>query len=62
MAGWSYPDLSLEDLLKAVKGFIEMVNLASGYQSSGRIAHWDSLNINKALQWALFLQDVSAPL
>nr|XP_009618051.1 uncharacterized protein LOC104110292 isoform X4 [Nicotiana tomentosiformis] len=58
MAGWSYPDLSLEDLLKAVKGFIEMVNLASGYQSSGRIAHWDSLNINKALQWALFLQDV----
>ncbi|XP_070012327.1 uncharacterized protein [Nicotiana sylvestris] len=58
MAGWSYPDLSLEDLLKAVKGFIEMVNLASRYQSSGRIAHWDSLNINKALQWALFLQDV----
>lgn len=58
MANWSYPDASLEDLLKMVKGFIDMLILASGYQSSGRLAHWDSHNINNALQWALFLQHV----
>ncbi|WMV47462.1 hypothetical protein MTR67_040847 [Solanum verrucosum] len=61
MANWSYPDASLEDLLKMVKGFIDMVILASGYQSSGRLAHWDSHNIKNALQWALFLQDLSQP-
>ncbi|XP_055813123.1 uncharacterized protein LOC129882722 isoform X2 [Solanum dulcamara] len=58
MAGWSYPDASLEDLVKMVKGFIDMTILASGYQSSARLAHWDSHNIKNALQWALFLQDV----
>ncbi|KAG5587513.1 hypothetical protein H5410_047947 [Solanum commersonii] len=58
MAGWSYPDASLEDLVKMVKGFIDMAILSSGYQSSGRLAHWDSHNIKNALQWALFLQDV----
>lgn len=59
MAGWSYPDASLEDLVKMVKGFIDMAILSSGYQSSGRLAHWDSHNIKNALQWALFLQNVS---
>ncbi|XP_010326638.1 uncharacterized protein [Solanum lycopersicum] len=58
MAGWSYPDASLEDLVKMVKGFIDMAILSSGYQSSGRLAHWDSHNIKNALQWALFLQNV----
>nr|GMD12209.1 uncharacterized protein LOC109173736 [Ipomoea batatas] len=58
MAGWNYPEISLEDLLKAIKGFIDMLILASGYQSSGRLAHWDSGNIKRALQWALFLEDV----
>nr|GMD13958.1 uncharacterized protein LOC109173736 [Ipomoea batatas] len=58
MAGWNYPEISLEDLLKAIKGFIDMLIIASGYQSSGRLAHWDSGNIKRALQWALFLEDV----
>ncbi|XP_060180697.1 uncharacterized protein LOC132610421 [Lycium barbarum] len=58
MAVWSYPDMSLQDLMKMVKGFIDMLILACGYQSSGRLAHWDSHNIKKALQWALFLEHV----
>lgn len=58
MAVWNYPEISLEDSLKAIKGFIDMLILASGYQSSGRLAHWDSGNIKRALQWALFIEDV----
>ncbi|PHT30271.1 hypothetical protein CQW23_30141 [Capsicum baccatum] len=56
MGSWSYPDASLEDLVIMVKGFIDMTILASGYQSSGRLAHWDSQNIKNALQLALFLE------
>ncbi|KAF3620497.1 putative histone-lysine N-methyltransferase SUVR2-like [Capsicum annuum] len=58
MGSWSYPDASLEDLVKMVKGFIDMTILASGHQSSGRLAHWDSQNIKNALQLALFLEHV----
>ncbi|CAI9107561.1 OLC1v1006939C1 [Oldenlandia corymbosa var. corymbosa] len=56
--GGSYSDVSVEDLLKVIKGFIEMLILASGYQSSGRLAHWDSHNIKQAFQWAVFIEDV----
>lgn len=55
---WSNGDLSREDLPKLIKGFIDVLILASGYQSSGRLAHWDSTNIKKAFRWALFLEDV----
>lgn len=56
---WSDGNFSREDLPKLIKGFIDILILASGYQSSGRLAHWDSANINKAFRWALFLEDVS---
>ncbi|XP_071938163.1 uncharacterized protein [Coffea arabica] len=56
--GWSYPDISLEDLMRVIKGFVDMLVLASGYQSSGRLSHWDSHNIEKAFQWATFLEIV----
>ncbi|KAL2540694.1 hypothetical protein Adt_01672 [Abeliophyllum distichum] len=56
--GWSYPDISLEDLMKLVKAFVDVLILASGYQSTGRHAHWDSHNIKKAFQWAILLQNV----
>ncbi|CAH9093780.1 unnamed protein product [Cuscuta europaea] len=58
MAGWNYPEIALEEFLKAIKGFVDMLILASGYQSSGSLAHWDSSNIKKALQWALLIEDV----
>ncbi|CAA2934058.1 uncharacterized protein LOC111402569 isoform X3 [Olea europaea var. sylvestris] len=56
--GWSYPHISLEDLIKLVKAFVDVLILASGYQSTGRQAHWDTYNIKKAFQWATFLQNV----
>ncbi|RAL43446.1 hypothetical protein DM860_012587 [Cuscuta australis] len=58
MGSWNYPAISLEDFMKSIKGFVDMMIIASGYQSSGRLAYWDSANIKKALQWALFIEDV----
>ncbi|KAI3449816.1 hypothetical protein Pfo_006481 [Paulownia fortunei] len=60
--GWSYPELSMEDLMKLIKNFIDMLILASGYQSTGRLAHWDSHNIKKCFQWAVFIENVSKDL
>ncbi|XP_052171426.1 uncharacterized protein LOC127787422 isoform X2 [Diospyros lotus] len=56
--GWWHPDISLEDLLKLVKGFVDILILASGYQSSGSFAHWDTYNIKKAFQWGIFFENV----
>ncbi|KAF8394219.1 hypothetical protein HHK36_020426 [Tetracentron sinense] len=53
--GWSHPDISLEDVLKLIKGFVDILILASGYQSS---ALWDPQNIKKAVQWGLFFENV----
>ncbi|GAB4830090.1 hypothetical protein Ancab_019732 [Ancistrocladus abbreviatus] len=50
--------ISVGDLLKLIKGFVDMLILASGYQSSGLPAHWDSSNIKKAFKWALFFENV----
>lgn len=57
--GWSYPEISIEDLMKLIKNYIDMLILASGYQSTGRLANWDSNNIKRSFQWALFLENVS---
>lgn len=59
MGGWSHPEISLEELMKLIKGFVDIIILASGYQSSGHFAHWDPINIKKAFQWALFFENVS---
>ncbi|XP_077229882.1 fanconi anemia group F protein (FANCF) isoform X2 [Tasmannia lanceolata] len=56
--GWSYPDISLEDVVNLVKGFVDILILASGYQSSGLPAVWDSENIKKAIQWGIFFENV----
>lgn len=57
--GWSYPEISIEDLMKLIKNFIDMLILASGYQSTGLLADWDSNNIKRFFQWALSLENVS---
>ncbi|XWS47026.1 hypothetical protein CRYUN_Cryun14cG0118200 [Craigia yunnanensis] len=56
--GWNHPDISLEEMMKLIKGFLDILILASGYQSSGLLAHWDSDNIKRAFQWALFFENV----
>uniref|UniRef100_A0A7N0TNL9 Uncharacterized protein n=1 Tax=Kalanchoe fedtschenkoi TaxID=63787 RepID=A0A7N0TNL9_KALFE len=53
---WNYPEISLEDVLKFVKGFVDMLILASGYQSSGRPAYWDVKSMKRVLQWSLFFE------
>ncbi|XP_062079794.1 uncharacterized protein LOC133784481 [Humulus lupulus] len=58
MGSWFHPDISLEEFMKLIKGFVDILILTSGYQSSGRIAHWDPLNIKKAFQWAFFFENV----
>ncbi|KAA8543412.1 hypothetical protein F0562_021093 [Nyssa sinensis] len=55
---WSHPDISLEDLLNLIKGFVDILILASGYQTSGHLAHWDAQNIKNVFQWGLFFEDV----
>jgi hypothetical protein len=57
--GWNHPDISLEEMVKLTKGFVDILILAFGYQSSGRLAHWDPQNIKKAFQWGLFFENVS---
>ncbi|KAA3458698.1 FANCF domain-containing protein [Gossypium australe] len=56
--GWNHPDISLEEMMKLIEGFVDILVLASGYQSSGLLAHWDSDNIKRAFQWALFFENV----
>ncbi|XP_076942142.1 uncharacterized protein LOC143611924 [Bidens hawaiensis] len=58
MGVWSHPEISLEELLKLIKGFVDILILASGYQSSGEFANWDPPNIKKAFQWGLFFENV----
>ncbi|KAI9180642.1 hypothetical protein LWI28_006878 [Acer negundo] len=56
--GWNYPDILFEEMVKLIKGFVDILILASGYQSSGLQAHWDVNNIKNALHWGLFFENV----
>ncbi|XP_056161464.1 uncharacterized protein LOC130134667 [Syzygium oleosum] len=56
--GWKHPDVSLEEMVNLVKGFADILILASGYQSSGLLAHWDQQNVTKAFQWGVFFEHV----
>ncbi|PPD75092.1 hypothetical protein GOBAR_DD27979 [Gossypium barbadense] len=33
--GWNHPDISLEEMMKLIEGFVDILVLAFGYQSSG---------------------------
>ncbi|CAN0843834.1 hypothetical protein LINGRAHAP2_LOCUS4070 [Linum grandiflorum] len=55
---WNYPDISLEEMVNLIKGFVDILILASGYQSTGLVAHWNSDNVKKAFQWGSFFQNV----
>ncbi|KAJ6973837.1 hypothetical protein NC653_033993 [Populus alba x Populus x berolinensis] len=56
--GWNYPCISLEEMVKLLKGFVDIMILASGYQSSALLAHWDAQNMKKAIHWGSFFQNV----
>lgn len=44
--------------MRHIKGFVDILVLASGYQSSGLPATWDADNIKKALRWGIFFEEV----
>lgn len=58
---WSHPDISLDELMSLIKGFVDILILASGRQSSGLPATWDADNIKKAIQWGIFFEEVKDP-
>ncbi|XP_009385583.2 uncharacterized protein LOC103972912 isoform X1 [Musa acuminata AAA Group] len=55
---WCHPDITLGDLMQLIKGFVDILILANGYQSSGLPAVWDAPSIKNAVRWGLFFQDV----
>ncbi|CAL9183946.1 uncharacterized protein LOC135585719 isoform X2 [Musa acuminata AAA Group] len=54
---WCHPDITLGDLMQLTKGFVDILILANGYQSSGLPAVWDAPSIKNAVRWGLFFQD-----
>ncbi|EEE58033.1 hypothetical protein OsJ_08851 [Oryza sativa Japonica Group] len=48
----------MEELLGLVRGFVDVLVLAGGRTSSGAAATWRSGDVKKALQWALFFEEV----
>lgn len=56
--GWIHPDIDLKNLLVCVRAFVDILILAAGYQSSGEPASWDPENTTKAIQWAVFFENV----
>ncbi|CAL9114501.1 unnamed protein product [Musa acuminata var. zebrina] len=55
---WCHPDITLGDLMQLIKGFVDILILANGYQLSGLPAVWDAPSIKNAVRWGLFFQDV----
>ncbi|CAA6655335.1 unnamed protein product [Spirodela intermedia] len=53
-----HPDITLEYLMKLIKGFVDILILASGYCSSGMATSWDEENIKKAIRWGIFFEKV----
>lgn len=58
VCGWVHPDIELKDVLVCVRAFVDILILTAGYQSSGESASWDPENITKAIQWAVFFENV----
>ncbi|KAI4324601.1 hypothetical protein MLD38_030073 [Melastoma candidum] len=54
--GWTHPQISLQEMVNLVKGFVEILVLGCGYQSTGVLANWDVPNLRKAFQWAEFFE------
>lgn len=49
---------AMEELLALVPGFVDILVLAGGRASSGAAATWRPGDVQKALRWALFFEEV----
>ncbi|WOK98050.1 hypothetical protein Cni_G06760 [Canna indica] len=47
--GWCHPDISLEDLVFLIKGFVDLLILSNGNQTFGLPAVWDAANIKSSV-------------
>jgi len=57
--GWAHPAVAMEEVLRLVRGFVDVLVLAGGRTSSGAAATWSAEEVKKALRWALFFEEVS---
>lgn len=48
----------MEEMLRLVRGLVDVLVLAGGRTSSGTAATWHSGDVKKALRWALFFEEV----
>ncbi|KAM0945012.1 putative fanconi anemia group F protein [Dioscorea sansibarensis] len=56
--GFSPLGISMDELEGLIRGFIDILVLASGYQTSGEVTVWDAENIKRATQWGVFFEDL----
>ncbi|AQK55494.1 (Csu525(RpL17)), mRNA [Zea mays] len=56
--GWAHPAVTMEEVLRLVRGFVDVLVLAGGRTSSGAAATWSADEIKKALRWALFFEEI----
>ena len=55
---WSHPDVTLPHLLSLSQALLDILCLASGFQSTGSPALWRPQDVKRALGWASLLQQV----
>ena len=55
---WSHPDVTLPHLLSLSQAYLDILCLASGFQSTGSPALWRPQDVKRALGWASLLQQV----
>ncbi|XP_047082986.1 uncharacterized protein LOC124693553 [Lolium rigidum] len=56
--GWAHEAVAMAEVLGLVPGFVDILVLAGGRTSSGAPASWRSGDVQKALRWALFFEEV----
>ncbi|KAL2609375.1 hypothetical protein R1flu_027948 [Riccia fluitans] len=58
LEGWFHADVGLHQFIQHVCGFLDMLLLASGYQSDGKPAVWTSGTLQRALDWGCHIEEV----
>ena len=57
--GWAHQAVAMEEVLALVPGFVDILVLAGGRTSSVSPATWRSGDVQNALRWALFFEEVT---
>jgi hypothetical protein len=57
--GWAHETVAMEEVLALVPAFVDILVLAGGRTSSGAPAIWRSGDVQNALRWAIFFEEVT---